>query len=179
MINELMKLRIIFVCVMFSDVALACPPLPDELTAYMQSLDVRYSLIDKENLHPQVKLAYEDAIVCVVDDFDGDGRTDYALAVTDPNPPLYDFQKANVKIIVFFGKLSGYVHKILPYHIYFDLPDPNEIGLIMIPVTGEFEALDETIQLKNTGIQLQWLYIPVSYVFYWKDSDFVQVQISD
>ena len=166
-------------CFIFSNMALACPPLPGDLTAYMQSLDVRYSLIDKKNLHSQVKFVYEDAVVCIVDDFDGDGRTDYALAVTDPNPPRYDFQKANVKIIVFFRKESGYAHKVLPYRILFDLPDPNEIGLIMIPVTGEFEALDETIQLQNTGIQLQWLYIPVSYVFYWKDDNFVQVPISD
>ena len=139
--NKVLKnLEIVFVGLIFSNVASACLPLPNDLTAYMQSLDVRYSLIDKKNLHPQVKLAYEDAVVCIVDDLDGDGRTDYTLAVTDPNPPIYDFQKANVKVIVFFKKESGYVHKILPYHIYFDLPDPGQIGLIMIPVTGRFAS---------------------------------------
>ena len=176
---KLRDLSLIIVGFIFSNVAAACSTLPDDLTAYMQTLDVRYSLIDEKSLHPEVRWAYEDAVVCIIDDIDGDDRVDYVLAVTDPNPPEYEFQKANVKVIVFFRKESGYLHEILPYRIGFDLPNPNEIGLIMTPVTGKFEALEETIQLKNTGIQLSWRYIPVSYVFFWKDSGFVQVPISD
>ncbi len=153
-----------------SNLVLAHQPLPSDLAAYFQSLDVSYSIIEKNKLGPQV-LRNENADVCIKADFDGNGMTDYALAVYD--------EKDKVTVVVFLKKKSGYIHEVLPIENYYDYPDPNQIKLEMFPATGEIETLEDTLNLEYTGIGISWFDSPTSGVYYWKDSEFVKAWTAD
>ena len=113
MTNIFRNLNLLLAGLFFSSVASACSPLPSDLQAYMKSLDVQYTPIDKKNLDPGILSVYEDAEVCIVDDFDDDGRTDYAL--------LFNSQKTRVSVIGFLGKnrdMSKEYYMILITDIY-------------------------------------------------------------
>ncbi len=107
----------------------------------------------------------------IVSDFDGNDQTDYALLVDD--------RKSRVSIIVFLRMDSGFIHKVLLNRDYYQYFNPKKIEVVMTPVTGKIEALDEIIHLENMGIGVTWIMSPTSAVYYWKESDFVEAWISD
>ena len=123
--------------------------------------------------------AYEDVEVCIVDDFDDDGRTDYAL--------LFNSQKTRVSVIAFLRKESGYEHRVLYDIDYRHLFDPENIPVIMTPararietvVAGEYDIEIEPVHLKHTGIQLTEWFGAIVKLHYWKDSEYVQAHLSD
>ena len=179
MTNIFRNPNLLFAGLFFSSVASACSPLPSDLQAYMKSLDVQYTPIDKKNLDPGILSVYEDAEVCIVDDFDGDGRTDHAV--------LLNSQETRFSVIAFLRREPGYVHKVLYDADYMQFFDPENIQVIMAPASGRIETVVagesdveiKPVQLKRTGIVLSEWMGAITKLHYWKDSEYVQAHLSD
>ena len=157
--------------VIFSKATIADQSLPRDLENYMNSLSTTYIPISQADLLENL-LIYENITTQIVNDFDGDGRSDYALLVN--NFHTY------VSVVVFLKRDQGYSHYVLDEKNYHDDFDLHNVEGIMIPVAvGEIKGVERTLTLNRPGIYVSWYLVPTSAVYYWDKGKFVRFATSD
>ena len=164
-------IQIVFGYFLSSRMVLACQSLPNDLFEYMDSLEISYTQINKQDLDPFVFEFTKNKDVQIVDDFDGDGQVDFAL--------LLKTQQSHISIVVFLRRGNSFIHKTILTTGYDENLKSNKVAVDMVPLSGTIEGVDETIELIRTGIYAATLWSPVNSVHYWKDDEFVSLPLSD
>ena len=166
---------ILIVFLLSPNLAIAAESLPYELIAYMKSLDIKYEPIDKSDLSEDMiddyKSLQSKPEVQIVNDFDGDGRVDYALLLS--NRDIY------VSVVVFLDRGDSYTHRVIRDMTYRKNHDKTNIRMIMSPVAGSVKGIEGTLELENGGIYVTCYYCPGSAVYYWDEGDFSLLPTSD
>ena len=167
---------IIFIgCLLSPNLAIAEKSLPCALIAYMNSLDIKYEPIDKSDLSEDMLDDYKNLQskpeVQIVNDFDGDGRDDYALLLN--NRDIF------VSVVVFLNRGDSYTHRVIRDMTYRKNHDKTNIRMIMSPVAGSVKGIEGALELENGGIYVTCYYCPGSAVYYWEKGDFAIFPTSD
>lgn len=111
--------------------------LPDNLTAYIASLDTDYKPLKKKDLGPLVvKWGIKKAETQIIADFDGDNRHDHAL--------IMQTSLERVSVIVFLNRASGYTHHVLRS---FEYTKASGINVVMALMKKKIETYDEKGQV--------------------------------
>jgi hypothetical protein len=162
---------LLFGIILFARGATAGQTLPYDLKDYMNSLSTTYIPINQADLLEQL-LIYEKITTQIINDFDGDGRTDYALLVN--NFHTY------VSVVVFLKRDQGYSHYVLDEKDYHHNFDVHNVEAVMIPVAqGEIKGVEKSYTLNQPGIYVSWYLSPTSSVYYWDEDKFVRFATSD
>lgn len=145
----------------------SCQTFPTELTEYVNSLEVSYVKIHREDLQPHLRAEPNPGSTAVVADFNGDRLNDYALLVK--NRGTY------VSLLAFIREGDGFSHHVLYDHNYGIYFDEHQIEEAIFLKEGVVNGPDETLNLKYPAIYSS----AKRDLFYWDNGKFIRFLTED